>query len=374
MGGKIVNILITGANGFVGKNLVATLEQDDRYTLFKVTRETSATELADYASQADFVYHLAGVNRPQDNSEFRQGNVDFTNNLLTVLAKANNTAPIVLTSSIQAENDSPYGMSKKDGEQLVFQYGQDRGVPVFIYRLPNLFGKWSKPNYNSVIATFSYKIARNEEITINDPEVELNLVYIDDLIEEFLRALEGAPTKEDKYCIVPVLYKKTLGVIADLLKEFKNSRNSRVISNLNDAFTLKLYSTYLNFLPVDDFSYPLAMHEDPRGSFTEFVKSPYAGQVSVNVSKPGITKGEHWHHTKNEKFLVVSGHGVIRFRDYFSDDVVEYEVSGDKLEVVDIPTGYTHSIVNTGDSDMVTIMWVNEMFDPNKADTFFMEV
>lgn len=369
-----MNILITGANGFVGKNLVATLEQDNRYTLFKVTRETSTDELVDYASKADFVYHLAGVNRPQDTAEFRQGNVDFTNDLLTALAKSNNNAPIVLTSSIQAENDSQYGMSKKDGEALVFQYGQDRGVPVFIYRLPNLFGKWSKPNYNSVIATFSYKIARNEDIIINDPEVELKLVYIDDLIEEFLRALEGAPTKEGKYCIVPVSYKKTLGVIADLLKEFKNSRNSRVISNFNDEFILKLYSTYLNFLPVEDFSYPLVMHEDPRGSFTEFVKSPYAGQVSVNVSKPGITKGEHWHHTKNEKFLVVTGHGVIRFRDYFSDDMVEYEVSGDKLEVVDIPTGYTHSIVNTGDADMVTIMWVNEMFNPNHPDTFFLEV
>src|SRR5699024_2526049 len=222
------------------------------------------------------------------NAEFKQGNVDFTNDLLTALAKADNTAPIVLTSSIQAENNSPYGMSKKDGESLVFQYGQDRGVSVYIYRLPNLFGKWSKPNYNSVVATFSYKIARNEEITINNPEVELNLVYIDDLIEEFLRALEGTPTKEGKYFTVPVLYKRKLGVIAELLKEFKNSRDNRVISNLNDDFILKLYSTYLSFLPVDDFSYPLVMHEDRRGSFTEFVKSPYAGQVSVNVSKPGI--------------------------------------------------------------------------------------
>ena len=369
-----MNILITGANGFVGKNLVATLEQDNRYTLFKVCRETSAAELAEYASKADFVFHLAGVNRPQDNAEFKEGNVDFTNKILTELGKANNNAPVVLTSSIQAENDSPYGMSKKNGEELVFQYGQDGGVPVFIYRLPNLFGKWSKPNYNTVIATFSYKIARNEEITINDPEVELNLVYIDDLIEEFLRALEGAPTKDGKYCFVPVSYKKKLGVIAELLKEFNATRNNRMISNLNDEFILKLYSTYLNFLPKDDFAYPLVTHEDQRGSFTEMIKSPYAGQVSVNVSKPGITKGEHWHHTKNEKFLVVSGQGLIRFRDYFSDEIIEYKVSSERLEVVDIPTGYTHSIVNTGDSDMVTIMWVNEMFDPNNPDTFFMEV
>ncbi|MGH2116684.1 NAD-dependent epimerase/dehydratase family protein [Aerococcus sp. L_32] len=369
-----MNILITGANGFVGKNLVATLEQDKQYNLCKVTRETSADELSEYASKADFVFHLAGVNRPQDNVEFTRGNVDFTSDLLTALANASNNAPIVLTSSIQAENDSSYGISKKNGEELVFQYGQDRGVLVFIYRLPNLFGKWSKPNYNSVIATFSYKIARNEEITINDPEVELNLVYIDDLIEEFLRALEGIPTKDGQYCIVPVSYKKKLGSIAKLLKEFKASRDNRIVSNLNDEFILKLYSTYLNFLPEDDFSYPLVTHEDQRGSFTEMIKSPYAGQVSVNVSKPGITKGEHWHHTKNEKFLVVSGQGLIRFRDYFSDKVIEYKVSSEKLEVVDIPTGYTHSIVNTGDSDMVTIMWVNEMFDPNNPDTFFMEV
>ncbi|MFW3496700.1 NAD-dependent epimerase/dehydratase family protein [Aerococcus viridans] len=369
-----MNILITGANGFVGKNLVATLEQDNQYTLLKVTRDTSVDELADYATKADFVFHLAGVNRPQDDAEFKKGNVHFTQNLLKALANANNQAPIVLASSIQAENDSPYGMSKKAGEDLVYQYGRDNDIPVFIYRLPNLFGKWSKPNYNSVIATFSYKIARNEEITINDSEVELNLVYIDDLIEEFLRAIEGIPTKDGKYCIVPVAYKKKLGLIAELLKEFKSSRHNRIISNLNDEFVLKLYSTYLNFLPEDDFAYSLVMHEDQRGSFTEMIKSPYAGQVSVNVSKPGVTKGEHWHHTKNEKFLVVSGQGLIRFRDYFSDEIIEYNVSSEKLEVVDIPTGYTHSIVNTGDSDMVTIMWVNEMFDPNNPDTFFMEV
>lgn len=369
-----MNILITGANGFVGKNLVATLEQDNSYNLLKVTRETSANELVEYAKKADFVFHLAGINRPKDDREFKRGNVDFTQDLLTELANANNNAPIVLTSSIQAENNSLYGTSKKDGEELVFQYGRDRDVSVFIYRLPNLFGKWSKPNYNSVIATFSYKIARNEDIIINDPEVELHLVYIDDLIKEFLRALEGVPTKDDKYCIVPVSYKKKLGIIAELLKKFKASRDNRIISNLNDEFTLKLYSTYLNFLPEDDFSYSLVTHKDQRGSFTEMIKSPYAGQVSVNVSKPGITKGEHWHHTKNEKFIVVSGQGLIRFRDYFSDKIIEYKVSSERLEVVDIPTGYTHSIVNTGDSDMVTIMWVNEMFDPNNPDTFFMEV
>ncbi|QOQ78651.1 NAD-dependent epimerase/dehydratase family protein [Aerococcus urinaeequi] len=369
-----MNILVTGANGFVGKNLIATLEQMEEHKVLKVTRQTTTEELNDYAQLADFVFHLAGVNRPEKDEEFVEGNVDFTQTLLNALIKAKNKAPILITSSTQATNDSAYGQSKKAGEDLVFQYGKDYSVKTYVYRLPNLFGKWSKPNYNTVIATFSHKIARGEEITINDPEVELSLVYIDDLVEEFLKALEGKLTRTGDYCEVPVVYTEKLGHIADLLKEFRESRTNRVISNLDDDFTRKLYSTYLNFLPVDGFSYPLVMHEDPRGSFTEFVKSPYAGQVSVNVSKPGITKGEHWHHTKNEKFLVVSGSGVIRFRDYFSDEVIEYKVSGGKLEVVDIPTGYTHSIVNTGDNDMVTVMWVNEMFDPNNPDTFFLEV
>lgn len=369
-----MNILITGANGFVGKNLVATLEQNNDLNLLKVTRDTTSEKLKEFSKIADFVFHIAGVNRPKDDLEFVQGNVDFTQLLLDSLKESNNKAPIILTSSIQAENNSPYGLSKKEGEDKVFQYGKENGIDVLIYRLPNLFGKWSKPNYNSVIATFSYKIARNKEITVNDPNVELSLVYIDDLIEEFLKALDGKPTRNGIYCMVPVVYKRTLGSIANQLKEFKESRNNRIISNLNDKFVMKLYSTYLNFLPTDDFSYPLVTHEDQRGSFTEIIKSPYAGQVSVNVSKPGITKGEHWHHTKNEKFLVVTGEGVIRFRDYFSDNVIEYKVSADKLEVVDIPTGYTHSIINTGNTDMVTIMWVNEMFDPNNPDTFFLEV
>lgn len=369
-----MNILITGANGFVGKNLVATLEQEGSNHILKVTKQTSSDQLKKFTQQADFVFHLAGVNRPEKEVEFKEGNVDFTGHLINLLKEANSKAPILITSSIQAENESPYGLSKKAGEELVFAYGKETGVPVYVYRLPNLFGKWSRPNYNTVIATFSYKIARDEEITVNDPNVELTLVYIDDLIEEFLRTLEGKETKDGQYCKVPVVYQETLGHIVELLKEFKASRNNRVISNLSDPFTNKLYSTYLNFLPTDRFSYPLVMHEDERGSFTEFVKSPFAGQVSVNVSKPGVTKGQHWHHTKNEKFLVVSGYGVIRFRSPFDDNVIEYEVSGDKLEVVDIPTGYTHSIVNSGEIDMVTIMWVNEMFDPNNPDTFPMEV
>ena len=369
-----MRILVTGANGFVGKNLRATLEQNEEHELFLVTRETTQEELTEFATKAEFVFHLAGVNRPVEEQEFETGNVGFTQTLLDTLRQVGSQAPVLVTSSIQAANESAYGLSKKAGEELVFTYGAEQDVDVFVYRLPNLFGKWSKPFYNTVIATFSHQIARGEEITINNPSVQLNLVYIDDLVAEFLKALKGEATREGDYCQVPVSYQVILGHIADLLKEFKASRDTRLISDLSDDFTRKLYSTYLNFLPEDDFSYPLITHGDQRGSFTEFVKSPYAGQVSVNISKAGITKGEHWHHTKNEKFLVVSGQGVIRFRDYFADHVIEYHVSGDKLEVVDIPTGYTHSIVNTGETDMVTIMWVNEMFDPNNPDTFFLEV
>ncbi|MGO4940660.1 polysaccharide biosynthesis C-terminal domain-containing protein [Fundicoccus sp. Sow4_D5] len=369
-----MNILVTGANGFVGKNLVATLEQIEQYNVLPITRETSQEKLTESAQKADFVFHLAGVNRPKEEKEFSEGNVGFTQILINTLISVGSTAPIVVTSSIQAENDSAYGKSKKAGEDLVFEYGVKQKVPTYIYRLPNLFGKWSKPNYNTVIATFCHKISRNEEITISDPRVQLKLVYIDDLLDEFLRALDNNPTINGEFCEVPIFHTETLGDIANLLKEFKNSRTNLIISDLSHSFTRKLYSTYLNFLPENDFSYPLLTHSDHRGSFTEFVKSPFGGQVSVNVSKPGITKGEHWHHTKNEKFLVVSGQGVIRFRDYYSDEVIEYKVSGEKLEVVDIPTGYTHSIVNTGETDMVTIMWVNEMFDPNHPDTFFLEV
>lgn len=369
-----MNILVTGANGFIGKNLIATLEQNSSYVVLPVTRQTTQEELTASAKKADFVFHLAGVNRPLKESEFVEGNVTFTQTLLETLTKVASKAPILVSSSTQALNDSDYGRSKKAGEDLVFEHAATQGIPAYIYRLPNIFGKWSKPDYNTVIATFSHKISRGEDITINDPLVELNLVYIDDLVEEFLRALEGKPLIEDEFCIIPLIYTKTLGHITELLQEFKASRRNRLVPDLSDDFTRKLYSTYLNFLPEDEFSYPLLTHMDKRGSFTEFVKSPYSGQVSVNVSKPGITKGEHWHHTKNEKFLVVSGQGVVRFRDYFSDEIIEYPVSGEKLEVVDIPTGYTHSIVNTGESDMVTIMWVNEIFDPEHPDTFFLEV
>lgn len=369
-----MNILVTGAKGFVGKNLVAELKNRGYENIFEIIRESEPTLLEEYTQKCDFVFHLAGVNRPKDEAEFTEGNVDFTSQLLKLLKKHNNTAPVLLTSSIQAERDNPYGRSKKAGEDLLFNYAIETGATVYVYRLPNLFGKWSRPNYNSVVATFCHNIARGLEIQINDPEVELNLCYIDDVINEFVNALEGNPTKETDYCVVPITHQIKLGELAELIKSFKESRNNRYVPDMGDAFTKKLYSTYLSFLPEDKLSYDLTMHVDERGSFTEFLRTVDRGQVSINVSKPGITKGNHWHHTKNEKFLVVSGEGLIRFRHIDSDEIIEYRVSGKKLQVVDIPVGYTHSIVNVGETDLVTVMWVNEPFDPENPDTYFLEV
>jgi UDP-2-acetamido-2,6-beta-L-arabino-hexul-4-ose reductase len=275
---------------------------------------------------------------------------------------------------MQATKDNPYGLSKKAAEQIVSQYATDTGAKVLIYRLPNVFGKWCKPNYNSVIATFCHNIVHGLPIQIHDPNLEMNLVYIDDVVYEFIRALKGNESRQGKFCEIPTLHSEKLGHIAELIHSFKHSREERSIPNMSDEFTKKLYSTYLSYLPTHEFSYPLKMNIDHRGSFTEFLKSVDRGQVSVNISKPGITKGNHWHHSKNEKFLVVSGHGIIRFRKVGDSEVIEYHVSGEKLEVVDIPTGYTHNIENIGNSDLVTIMWVNEPFDPSKPDTYMLEV
>jgi UDP-2-acetamido-2,6-beta-L-arabino-hexul-4-ose reductase len=369
-----MKILVTGANGFVGKNLVAELKNRGFNDIFEFTKESDPSLLEKYTKECNFVFHLAGVNRPKDEDEFIEGNFGFTSQLLELLKKYDNKAPILLTSSIQAEKDNPYGRSKKAGEELLFNYYFETDVKVYIYRLPNLFGKWSKPNYNTVVATFCHNIARGLDIQINNPDAELNLCYIDDVLEEFIRALEGNPTMQNDFCNVPVTHNIKLGELADLIKSFKDSRTNLNIPNMEDALTKKLYSTYLSFLPKDQFSYDLKMNCDHRGSFTEFMRTPDRGQVSVNVSKPGITKGNHWHHTKNEKFLVVSGEGLIRFRKIDSDEIIEYRVSGEKLQVVDIPTGYTHSIVNVGESDLVTVMWANECFDPEKPDTYFVEV
>jgi UDP-2-acetamido-2,6-beta-L-arabino-hexul-4-ose reductase len=367
-------VLITGANGFIGRNLSVTLAQHKNIKLTFFDTNTNPSALPSLVLQADFIFHLAGVNRPQNVEEFTTGNSGLTQTIISALKEHGKKTPLLISSSIQAAQDNPYGISKREAEEAVFDYGQSTGAPVHVFRLPNVFGKWCRPNYNSAIATFCHNNAHDMPIQINDPAVTMNLVYIDDVVSEFIATMDGKPHKIDVFCEVPTVHHITLGKIADLISSFKESRLSRTIPDLSDPFTKKLYSTYLSYLPKDQFSYPLKMNIDDRGSFTEFIKTPDRGQVSVNISKPGITKGNHWHHTKNEKFMVVSGHGVIRFRQVGSEQIIEYHVSGDKLEVVDIPTGYTHNITNIGKTDMVTVMWCNEIFDPERPDTFFESV
>ena len=369
-----MKILITGAKGFIGKNLIAELENRKYADIFEYDMDTNLSLLEEYCKEADFVFHLAGVNRPKDQSEFMKGNFGFTSTLLDTLKKYKNSCTVMISSSIQAELDNPYGKSKKAGEDLLYRYGKETGAKILVYRFTNVFGKWCRPNYNSAVATFCHNIAYGIPITVNDPSVVMNLVYIDDVVEELINALNSKENVVEDICEVPVVHKITLGEIVDLVYSFKKSREERSIPDMSDAFIKKLYSTYLSYLPKDQFSYELKMNVDRRGSFTEFLKTSESGQVSVNISKPGITKGNHWHHTKNEKFLVVSGKGVIRFRKIDSDEVIEYLVSGDKMEVVDIPIGYTHNIENLGNSDMITIMWANECFNPDKPDTNYLEV
>lgn len=369
-----MKILVTGSKGFIGKNLISELRNKGYNDIFEYDIDTDEKLLDKYTKECDFVYHLAGVNRPKEEKEFMEGNFGFTSKLLEKLQKNDNKSPILLSSSIQAEYDNPYGKSKKAGEDLLFDYGIKNDVKIYVYRLQNLFGKWSKPNYNTVVATFCYNIARDLEIKINDPNTNLNLCYIDDVVKEFIKTLKGEIKTENNYCYIPKNYYITLGNLAKKIKYFKETRDNKNIADMKDELSKKLYSTYLSFLPEDDFSYELKMNIDNRGSFTEILKTEERGQVSVNISKPGIIKGNHWHHTKNEKFLVVSGKGVIRFRKIDEEKVIEYFVSEDKLEVVDIPPGYTHNIENLGDKDMITIMWANELFDPENPDTYYLEV
>ena len=381
-----MKILVTGAKGFVGKNLVAELEnikygKDKTYPLtqdieiYEYDIDTGKSMLSEFCKDCDFDFNLAGVNRTETESEFMSGNFGFASDLLDELKKSNNTCPVMLSSSTQAALDNPYGKSKKAGEDLFFDYSKETGARVLVDRFPNVFGKWCRPNYNSAVATFCNNIANDLPIQVNDRSHKMTLVYIDDVVNELINALCGSQTKDGDYCKVPVEHNTTLGEIVDLIYSFKQSREDKSVPDMTEgSFSKKLYSTYLSYLPTDKFSYPLKMNIDNRGSFTEILRTADRGQVSVNISKPGITKGQHWHHTKNEKFLVVSGKGVIRFRKIGEEKVYEYFVSGDKLEVVDIPTGYTHNIENLGDTDMVTVMWCNECFNPDKPDTFFEEV
>ncbi|MGL4656097.1 MAG: NAD-dependent epimerase/dehydratase family protein [Sarcina sp.] len=367
------SVLVTGAKGFIGKNLVATLKGNEDYKVIEIDVNNSKEELKQAVVGAEFIYHLAGINRPKNEEEFFEGNSGLTGEIVEILKENKKTTPIVITSSIHADVDNAYGKSKKLAEESLLNYSKETGAQTFIYRLPNVFGKWCRPNYNSAVATFCNNIAIGEKIWVNDRSIELTLVYIDDVVRCLIKNLESNET-ESGYTKVDVEHKATLGRIVDLLVEFKESRSTLRISDMSDEFAKKLYSTYLSYLPENSFSYPLKMNVDNRGSFTEFIKGPEMGQVSVNISKSGITKGNHWHHTKNEKFLVVSGEGVIKFRKIDEEKVIEYKVSGEKLEVVDIPVGYTHSIINTGDKDMVTIMWCNEKFNPEVPDTIFLEV
>lgn len=382
-----MNILITGAKGFVGRNLSEALKcvRDGKdktreisadINLYEFDIDTPAEKLDEYCKDADFVYHLAGVNRPKNETEFMEGNFGFTSKLLESLKKYNNKAPVMLSSSIQAALDNPYGKSKKAGEELIFNYGKENGVKTLVYRFPNVFGKWCRPNYNSAVATFCYNIAHDLPITVNDRNHMMTLVYIDDVVDELIRAAAGMENREGDYCRVGIEHKITLGEIADLLYSFKESRINKLIPDMSEnSFSKKLYSTYLTYLDAENFSYKLKMNCDNRGSFTEVLRTLNAGQISVNISKPGITKGQHWHNTKNEKFVVVSGHGLIQLRQIGTDKVVNYEVSGEEITVVDMIPGYTHNIINLSDTeDLVTIMWCNERFDPNRPDTYFEEV
>ena len=409
-----MNILITGAAGFVGRNLTESLKsirdgKDRRFpeltieNIFEYDIDTPAELLDEYCAKADFVFNLAGVNRPKDASEFVAGNVDFASRLLDLLKKHNNTCPVMLSSSIQAtcigRYDSDYGRTKRAGEELFFEYGRETGAKVLVYRFPNLFGKWCRPNYNSVVATWCHNMANDLPIQINNLNVELELLYIDDLVEEMIGALrgrehyctfEGVQTiliekalanqrenvrvyDESLYCAVPTTHKVTLGEIVKLLESFVAQPKTLMMPEIaDDSFAKKLYSTYLSYLPKEKVAFPLKMNVDERGSFTELMKTMNCGQFSVNISKPGITKGQHWHHSKWEFFIVVSGHGLIQMRKIGSDEVLEFEVTGENIEAIHMLPGYTHNIINLSDTEnLVTVMWANENFDPNRPDTYF---
>lgn len=369
-----MKILVTGAKGFVGRNLAFQLKNQGYSTIFEYDIDTDPGLLEDYTRNCDFVFHLAGVNRPENPEEFMTGNFGVTSDLLGCLKRYKNKAPVLMASSIQATQDNPYGQSKRAAEQLIFFHEKETGTKTLIYRLPNIFGKWCRPNYNSVVATFCHNIARDLPVQINDPDAELRLVYIDDVTAEFISALNGGETRLGEFCGVNPIYNVRLNNIAALLRSFRESRDNLSVPNLDDAFEKKLYSAYLSYLPEDGFAYPLTSHADERGSFTEFIRTPERGQFSVNILKPGVTKGNHWHHTKNEKFLAVGGDGIIRFRRVDGGELIEYPVSGDDLRVVDIPPGYAHSIVNTGRRDMIVLMWASECYNPENHDTYAMEV
>jgi UDP-2-acetamido-2,6-beta-L-arabino-hexul-4-ose reductase len=367
-----MKVLITGADGFIAKNLRETLQRDESLKLYLFSKDDSLDILEAYLKEVDFVYHLAGVNRPKDNEEFYEGNTNLTRFIIDVLKKNKKIVPLVLSSSTQAILDNDYGKSKLQAENIVLEYSKEFAINSYVFRLPNVFGKWSKPNYNSVISTWCYNISHNIDIELNDETYAMKLVYVDDVVNEFVKCLDS--DQKSAYSDISTVYVKTLGEIRDLLIEFKENRNSLVIPNVGSGFERALYGTYLSYLDTNDFSYKLNGHEDDRGTFYEILKTKDAGQFSLSTTKAGITRGNHYHNTKNEKFLVVKGKARIEFRHIFSDEIISYEVSGSSMEVVEMIPGYTHNIKNIGDDELLLFLWANEQFDQSNPDTYFLKV
>lgn len=370
----MMKILVTGARGFLGKNLINHLKNKGYTEIFEFDIDSDKALLDEYAKKCEFVFHLAGVNRPKEEKEFMNGNFGFTSELLQLLKKFKNKSTVLMTSSIQAELDNPYGKSKKAGEDLLFEYSKETGAKVLVYRLANIFGKWCLPNYNSVVATFCHNIARDLELKISSPDTQLTLCYIDDVLEEFLSALSGKETRNGDFCNVKITRKITLGELVDKLYSFEQNRYTLIMPSLKGEFDKALYATYLSYLPQDNFSYKLKKNTDHRGYLSEFIKSESMGQIFISKTNQGVTRGNHWHNTKVEKFLVIQGQAIIKFRKIDSQEIIEYKVSGEIPEVVDIPPGYTHSITNIGEEELITLFWACEIFNADKPDTYFLEV
>lgn len=369
-----MNVVVTGSRGFIGKNLLVRLQQFDDVTITEIDVGHTEKELLSALNNADIVYHLAGINRPRNKEEFETGNVGFTRHVCDLLTAQNRPIPILFTSSIQVTRDNPYGASKKHAESIIVDYAQATGSSAYIYRLPNVFGKWCRPNYNSVVATFCYNIARDLAITISDRTNQLSLVFIDDVVEAFVSHLQSPRGNGAQYPQVNPIYQTSLGELADSLMFFHQSRTSLQVSDFSNPLTKKLYATYLSYLPASEFSYDLQQRCDPRGCLAEFAKSPSFGQIFVSRTKPGVTRGNHYHHLKTEKFLVLEGEAIIRFRHILSNEVIEYPVKGADFRVLDIPPGYTHSIENVGTRELVTLFWASEIFDEEHPDTTFLTV
>ena len=369
-----MKVLITGANGFIAKNLIVILKKMPHIEILKYYKNDNLESLEQMIKETDFIFHLAGVNRPKDNKEFYEGNTNLTKMIIDIIEKKGKKIPILFSSSKQVGNGTDYANSKEVAERLIKEYSQRNGVPCFIYRLANVFGKWSRPNYNSVIATWCYNISRDMDIRVDDREKQLDLVYIGDVVHAFIDHLYVRESNNKLYYEISKVYKKSLGEIEDLLYKFRDSRKTLLVPHIATGFERVLYATYLSYLPKDKFSYKLSGHKDARGTFYEILKTIDSGQLGISTTKPGITRGNHYHNTKNEKFLVIKGEALIELRDIFSDEKIQYHVSDQELEIVEMIPGYTHNITNTGDDEMILLIWANENYDPNKPDTNYVEV